>query len=258
MRGSTKVCLAVGVLFAAASLAWMVFLPRVVEHYLRAVTGFDIRVSVLKADPFTGRVVVEGLTAKNPPSYPTDEFVELRALRADVNIFSCFFSERIVINELDVDTAKIALVRQHDGKSNAGDFMAAFSRGAPAGTGAVPVSRKPRKYLIRKLHIRLEELYVADYTGMATDKKVFKLNIDQTYNDVTDPRQLLVPSVVRTLYSFGFHHDIAKLLPGDFGQALADTMAGVAHVGTALKNTLQKTGDSLKGALDKLEQSPKP
>jgi hypothetical protein len=253
LKGSTKACLVIGVLFAALSLAWMVFLPRVVEHALRSTTGFDIRLAVLKVDPFTGRVVVEGLTAKNPPSYPSPDFFELRQLRADVSIFSWFFSDQFVVNELDVDTAKIALIRQHDGKSNAGDFMAGFSGGA-----ARPETRKPRRYLVKRLHIRLEELYVADYTGMATDKKVYKLNIDQTYTNITDPRQLLVPKVVNTLYSFGLHHDFAKLLPGEFGQALADTVGGAAHVGSMLKSAVQKTGDSLKGTLDKLEQSPKP
>lgn len=247
MRRSTKVCLAIGCLFAAASLVWMVFLPRLVERQLSAVTGFDVRLAVLKADPFTGRVVVEGFTARNPQGYPLPDFVELREVRADVSVFSWLFSDQGVINELDIDTAKIALVRQHDGTSNAGEFMKAFSKGgAPA---------KPRRYLIKKLHLRLEDLYVADYSGRAADTKDYRVDIDQTYTNVTDPRQLLVPQVVNTLYSFGFQHGIAKLLPGDFGQALA---GGVAHVGMALKGVVEKAGDSLKGTFDKLEQSPKP
>jgi uncharacterized protein involved in outer membrane biogenesis len=254
LRGSTKVCLALGALFAAASLAWMVFLPGIVERELRSATGFDIRVTVLKVDPFTGRVVVMGLKAQNPASFPTPEFIDLRELRADVNIFSWLFSERVVINELDVDTERIALIRQHDGKSNAGEFMAAFTA-ADAGSRAVS---KPKQYLVRKLRIRLEELQVADYTGMSTDKKVYKVNIDHTYTNVTNPRELLVPEVVKTLYSFGLHHDIAKLLPGDIGQALATAVGGAAHVGAAIKGTLEKTGGALKGTLDKLEQSTKP
>jgi hypothetical protein len=252
MRKSTIVCLGVGVLFALVSLAWMVFLPGIVERDLRAATGFDIRVSVLKADPITGHILVMGFTAKNPPVYPTPDFVELRTVKASVNLFSWFFSDQFVINELDIDTKEIALVRQHNGKSNAGDFMAAFKAAPEAPPG------KHRTYLVKKLHIRLEELYVADYTGLATDKKTYKVNIDQSYTNVTDPRQLLVPNVVRTLYSFGLHHDFAKLLPGDFGQALADTVGGVAHVGGFLKNTVQKTGSTLKGAIDKLAPAPKP
>lgn len=259
MKRATKVCIALGAFLAVASLLWMVFLPRVVERELRQATGFDIHVAVLRADPFTGRVVVRGFSAQNPPSFPTPEFVELKELTADVNLFS-FFTDQIVINQLDIDTTKIALIRQHDGKSNAGSFMAAFSGdGAHAtGSGPAPPPRKPLRYLVKKLHLRVEELSVADYTGLAIDKKTYKINIDQTYTNVTDPRELLVPGVIKTLYSFGLHHDIAKLLPGEFGQALADTLGGAEHVGSAFKRLFEKSGDSLKGAFDKLEQSPKP
>jgi hypothetical protein len=252
MRKSAIVCLVIGVLFALASLAWMVWLPGIVERDLRAATGFDVRVAVLKADPFTGHILVMGFTAKNPPAYPTPDFVELRTVRANVSLYSWFFSDQFVINELDIDTKEIALVRQHNGKSNAGDFMAAFSGGPAAPAG------RHRTYLVKKLHIRLEELYIADYTGLATDKKTYNVNIDHSYTNVTNLRQLLVPDVVNTLYSFGFHHDFAKLLPGDFGQALADTVGGVAHLGGMIKNTVEKTGSTLKGAIDKLAPTQKP
>jgi hypothetical protein len=252
LKRSTKICIALGALFALASLVWMVFLPRIVERELRLATGFDIHVAVLRADPFTGGVVVRGFSAQNPKSYPTPEFVELRELHADVNLFS-FFTDQIVINELDIDTEKIALIRQHDGKSNAGAFMAAFSGGsAPVdGKAPPPPPRKPRRYLVKKLHLKVQELIVADYTGLAIDKRSYKINIDETYNNVTDPKELLVPGVIKTLYGFGLHHDIAKLLPGDFGQALANAIGGAANVGSAFKKMV-------KGAFDKLDQSSKP
>jgi hypothetical protein len=246
LRRSTKICLGLGILFALASLAWMVFLPAIVQRELRESTGFDFHVAVLKCDPFTGRVLVAGLSARNPPSYPSPDFVELRELRADVNVFSWMFSERVVINELDVDTEKIVLIRQHDGKSNAGDFMAAANR------------RKPRDYLVRRLHIHLGELAVEDFTGSKSDTRDYKLNIDQNYTNVTDPKQLLVPEVVKALHSFGLHHDVEQLLPGDFGRALALGVGGVAEVGAVLRDAAHKTGETLKGAIDKLDQSAKP
>lgn len=256
MSGLARTGIVVAGFLALAALAWMVFLPAIVDRQLREATGFDFHVAVLRADPFTGRVVVRGLSATNPPTYPLPDFVELKELRADVNVFSWIFSDRIVINELDVDTSKIELIRQHDGTSNAGEFMAAFKKRQAAPVAAAPGSSKA--YLIRRLHIRLEKLVVADYTGSKSEEKVYSLNIDQTYADVSDPRQLLVPRVVTTLHSFGLHHDIAQLLPGDFGSALALAVGGAAKVGAGLREAVQAAGKSLKGALDKLDQSAKP
>jgi hypothetical protein len=255
-----KACFWMGGLFALAALAWMAFLPAIVERELCAVTGFDVRIKILTANPFTGRVVARGLAARNPPRYPTPDFVALRELHADVNVFSWIFTDRIVINELSVDAAKIEVVRQRDGKSNAGEFIAAFSRGGAASTGApAPAAqRRPARYLIKRLRLRLDELVIADYSGPKPDETAYKLNIDHTYSNVTEARQLLVPEVVRSLYSFGLHHDAAQLLPGDFGRALSDAVSGAAHVGSKVKDAGQKAGEYLKGLFDKLEQSAKP
>jgi hypothetical protein len=233
-------------LLAAAAVAWMVFLPRLVERELRQVTGFDVRVQVLTVNPFTGRVVVRGLTALNPPAYPERDFVELTALQTDVNLFSWAFEDHVTIDDLDFDLKKVELVRLHDGKSNFGECSAAFT-GPTAGRPAP----KPVRYLIRHLHVRLEKLVVADYTGSKSQVKTYNLNIDQVYTNVSDPRQLLVPQVVNTLYSFGLHHDISQLLPGDFGVALADAIGGVSAITSKGKGLL-------KGVFDKLDHSSKP
>jgi hypothetical protein len=259
LSGAAKACLILGGLFALAALAWMVFLPSVVERELRSATGFDVRVAILAANPFTGRVVARGLLAHKPPEYPVPDFVDLRELRVEASIFSWVFTDRIVFDEIYADAAKLELVRQHNGRSNAGDFIAAFSRSRDNGPGAAAaLPSKPTQYLIRRLRIRLDQLVIADYSGAKPDETTYKLNIDHTFSNVSKARQLLVPEVVRSLDSFGLHHDAAKLLPGDFGLALADALGGAARVGGKLRDAGQKTGEYLKGLLDKLEQSAKP
>jgi hypothetical protein len=255
LSAATKAVIVLAAVLGIVAVAWIIFLPAIVQRELRTITGFDFRVEVLKVNPFTGNVTVRGLTASNPAGFPKPEFVELRELHADVNMFSGF-SNRIVVNELDINTAKIVLIRQRDGTSNAGKFMAAFSR--PAGQAASAAPPSSRTFLVKRLHLRLEELVVVDYSGSKTEEKVYKLNIDQSYTDVTDPKQLLVPSVLRSLYAFGLHHDIAQLLPGDLGEALAGALGGAAHAGSELKGVVQKAGDSLKQAFDKLDHSSKP
>jgi len=249
-----KALLILATLLAIAALAWMAFLPAFAERELRAVTGFDIRVPILSANPLTGRLYVQGLTAKNPSGYPSPDFVEIHSLQADVQVFSLLFGDRVVIDNLDLNVGTLDIIRLHDGKSNVGQCSDAFSPPMAPGTPAAPA----RRYLVKRLHIRMEKLVIEDYTGFNPEKKVYNLNIDHAYTDVSDARQLLVPDVVRTLYSFGLHHDTARLLPGDFGVALAAGVDGVAQVGSKVKDVTHKTGEYLKGLLDKLEQSPKP
>lgn len=259
MSRTAKFCIFLGGIFALAALAWMIFLPAVVGRELSSITGFDIRVAVLTADPFTGRVLVRGLAANNPPGFPTPDFVQLRELRSRVEVFPSIFSDRIVVDDLDMDVGKIVLMRRKDGKTNAGEFMAAFARRAsgPPTAGGTPAPGRPVRYLVKNLRLRIDRLVIADYSGEKADERTFDLKIDQSYSDVTDTRQLLVPGVVRTLQSFGLHHDVARLLPGDFGAALAAAVGGAAQVEEGVSNAVKKAGKDLKGLFEKLEQSPK-
>jgi hypothetical protein len=254
-----KALVIVGGIFALCALAWMAFLPAVAEHELREITGFNIRMKVVAVDPFTGNVVIRGMTAENPSEYPESDFIELRSMAADVSVFSVLFSDRIVVDNLDANIAKVEIVRLHDGRTNTGQFMAAF-RGGGASTAvatASPLHRAPA-YLIKKLHVRFDQLVVLDESGSKSDKSTYDLHIDDAFTNVTGPGQLLVPSILRDLHSFGLHHDVSGLLPGEFGNGLAVAVGGAANVGGKIKAAASDAGDYLKGALDKLEQKAKP
>ncbi|HZZ18609.1 MAG TPA: hypothetical protein VFE25_04535 [Opitutaceae bacterium] len=249
-----KAGLILAFLVAVASLAWMALLPKYAEHELHEMTGFDVKVPVLSANPFSGRLYIQGLVARNPSGYPSPDFIDIHSLQADVDVLSLLFGDEVRLDNLDLNVGTLSIIRRHDGKTNVGECTAAFSPPRPAGSPAT----RPTRFLIKRLHIRLESLVVEDDTGSKPDRKTYNLNIDHSYTNVSDARQLLVPDVVHTLYAFGLHHDTARLLPGDFGVALADAVDGVSAVGSKVKDATRKTGEYFKGLFDKLEQSPKP
>lgn len=258
MSWKAKALVLLGGVFALCALAWMAFLPAVAEHELREVTGFDIRMEVVAVNPLTGNVVVRGLKARNPAGYPDPDFIDLRSMAADVSVFSLLFSDRIVVESLDMDIAKVEIVRLHDGRTNTGEFMASFRRGATGAGASAPPARKAPAYLIKKLHVRFDQLVVVDDSGSKSDKSTYDLHINQDFINISGPGQLLVPSIVRDLHAFGLHHDVSGLLPGDFGSALAAAVGGAATVGEKLKDAASGAGQYLKGELDKLEQKAKP
>ncbi len=243
--------------FALAAIAWMLFLPTVVRHELRVATGFDFRVDVLAVNPFTGNILVRGLSANNPATYPSPGFAAVREIRARVNLFSWAFSDTVVIDELDLDTESIQIVRVSALKSNAGDFMAAFGAAAAPGQ-APPPAAKHKKYIVKAMHVRLDKLVVADYAGKKPDVVTYDLKINHDYANVTDTRSLLTPDVVNSLHSLALRHDVSELLPGEFGTMLAVAVGGVAAVESTVVGASKKTGEAVKGMLDKLEQKPKP
>jgi len=256
------------VLAAVGALAWMLFLPAVIVAQIRERTGFDVSVTGLSCNAFTGQLAIRGLVLKNPPSFPVSDFVDLRNFSAAADIWT-LWDDRLVLDDLTLDVRKITLVRRADGKSNAeffsgnlfgGPTQTANSSGAGVSpvTGSAPVPNS-RKFLLRRFALRFDSLVVADYS---TGKPVVEesvLQLDERYENVTEAKQLLVPELLRRLAAANLGPVLGRLVPGDFGKALGET-AREASVrgGDLLKDAGQQSKELFKGLRERLEESKKP
>ncbi len=255
-------------LFALLALAWMLLLPVVVTNQIQSRTGFDASVTSLSCNPVTGRLTIRGLVLTNPPAFPTGDFVQLREFRAAGDLRS-LFSERIALDELVLDVRKVELVRRADGRSNAEAFeqnlgliaappnAGAGTRPPTAGKSAAPAP--VRKFLIRKLALRFDQLVLADYSGAKPDVRDYHLAVDQHYENVTDTKQLLVPEVLRRVSAENLGPALGRLVPGEFGRALGNTAREAAKSGEALlQDASGQAVDLLRGLREKLEETRKP
>ena len=252
------------VLFALGAFAWMLLLPEVVTGQIRSRTGFDASVASLSCNPFTGRLTIRGLVLTNPATFPTGDFVQLREFHAVAEVWS-LFSDRLVFDDLALDVRKVALVRRADGRSNAEVFAQnlGFAGNTPAPPtspmSAAPLAPPARKFLIRRLALRVDQLVLADYSGAKPDVREFNLAVDQHYENVTAAKQLLVPDVLRRVAAEDLGPVLGRLVPGDFGRALGDTARDAVKSGEVLlKDAGEKATDLLHGLREKLEESKKP
>lgn len=261
-----KLLVLLAAMFAAAALAWMLFLPVVLTTQLRARTGFDAEVESLSVNPFTGDVELRGFVLTNPPTFPEKEFLRVRELRANADVWS-LFSGPPVFNTMTVDVAKVTLVKNREGATNAevlqrhlppraeGPLPPAptANAGAKAAARVKGGAQAEKSFLVRKLALKFDQLVIADHTGLTPRVQDFRLGIDQHYLDVTELSQLFDPSVLKHLAPVAAA--AAGLLPGDWGQVVGEA----AQSGTALlKDVGRKAEVRVKGFLDALEESKKP
>lgn len=259
-------------LFAAAALLWMLGLPWWVMSEIRARTGFEAQVASLSCNPFAGRLTMRGLVLTNPTAFPAHDFLQLREFHA-VGDLPSLLSDRIALDELVLDVRRLDLVRRADGTSNLELFeqrlgfasrMPASTAVAPeksaAGPAPPPPSAPPgRKFVIRQLTLRFDELVLADYSGAKPGISDYKFALDQHYENVTEGKQLLVPDVLRRVAAENLGPVLARLVPGDFGRALGDTARAAAKTGeAALQDAGAQATDLLRGLREKLEEKKKP
>lgn len=244
------------VVFAAVALAWMLFLPLVLTTQLRQRTGFDATVESFAVNPFTGTVELRGLVLTNPPTFPGRDFVQLREFHAKAEVLS-LLSDRTVFSSMTLDVAAVVLVKRDDGSTNAGAFQHNLTSPAGDGQPSPPSSRPPRRFLIRRLTVRVDRLVITDHSGLLPASHEYHLGLNQTYTDVTDVRQLLAPAALQNLAPVGLV--LNGLLPGDLGHAINDAVKDATKSGAGLlKAAGRKAGEKVKGYFDALEESRKP
>lgn len=248
----SKLLLVLAVLFAAAALAWMLFLPAVLTSQLRARTGFDATVQSLAVNPFTGRVHLRGLVVTNPPTYPVRDFMEVREFQSDLQVLT-LLSDRTVFDSIVLDVASVTLVMRPDGQTN----TAAISQHLTAAEPGPSRPSKPHNFLIRRLTLRADRLVIVDHSTRLPTTREFRLGLNQNYTDVTNVKQLLGPAALQSLAPVGVA--LKGLVPGQLGDAIADAVKDATKSGAGFfKNVGHKAGEKVKGFFDALEESRKP
>ncbi|HEY0944934.1 MAG TPA: hypothetical protein VGD81_06685 [Opitutaceae bacterium] len=239
---------------ALATLVWMMFLPALVAYALEARTGFGVRIERLAANPFTGQVALTGFAIDNPAAYPSRNFVQMRAFRADAQLFT-LFGRRAVFDDVQIDVESVAVIKAADGTVNLDLFRSRLaSLGAGGGAGAAPTSPAVNpagkmEFLIQRLHVRFDRLSYTDLTAPRSTTREFNLGFDHRYTNVSDPAQLLVPALFRRLGESG--GALEGLLPARFGGSAGDGAGLLGHAG-------RKAAEGLKSLFRTLEDSRKP
>lgn len=257
--------------------AWIFFLPPILTSTLEKRTGFAVKVGSLAIDPFRNRVNFSGLVISNPSSFARPEFVEVRSFRASAQL-DTFFTDRLVIDDGEIDVANVALIRNSEGTINAALFSErllnarkpkgkpkpavdpkdAGKPGQPKPPAPKPVPAEPsalpeKSFLIKRLVVRFERMIVEDYTGTKPVSREYILNFTHTYENIINTDQFVVGPFMKGFTAVG--SAITGLIPGD----MSKTLGAATRSGSELfKEATKKTGDPFRAFMQTLEETNKP
>lgn len=259
-----KLLIFVLVLAATFTLLWILLLPSLVTGMIKKRTGFDATVSSLYANPFTASINIRGLEIDNPDTFPRKDFVVVNQFRTVVQPGS-LFSNRIVVDNAVFDVALIAMVKNAEGETNVHVFETGVAGPPPEKSQSgqeqkppPPQEKKPPKqFLIRHLVVKLDKIIIADYSGPTPRVKEVPLNINHTFDNVTDLKQISGPLIADlSLAGVGnFAGDVLGLvIPAPILESLGVVTKGTGGI---LQQTGKKTTDFIRGLFDSLEEKQK-
>jgi hypothetical protein len=250
-------------LAATFALMWMLLLPSIVTGLIKKRTGFDATVQRLYVNPFTASVYISQLKINNPDTFPQNDFVSVNEFKTAVEP-SSIFSDRVVVKDAVFDVALIAVIKNAQGQTNIDAFKAGTQPPAPEQpppgekNQPAPAEKKPPKqFLIRHLVVKLDKIIIADYSGSTPNVREIPININRTFTDVTDLKQISVP-LLADLGVAGVGKFANNLLGLVIPAPILESLGVVTKdAGGILQGTGQKTKDLFKGLFDSLEEKPK-
>lgn len=256
LRGGAmlRIILFLCVVGAGLALAWMLFLPEILATTVKKRTGFEVQIARMSSNPFTGELKADEIVVRNPAGWPSGAFVQIRELKAVMDMSSVFGS-RPVVKSAYLDISTVSWVSDAHRASNFQVFEDR-RKGEKPQPKKLPAKEKepevPREFLVQDLELRYGRLELNDFSGPKPANRELTLNFVKTYKDISDSKKVLAggPPGLSAVGSV-----VLALFPGPFGEALGSALHEPL---LPSKDKNRKLPDPMRGVLEKLEEKPKP
>ncbi len=229
------------------------FAMDIASHELRQRSGFVMTVEKQDIGVLSGSADVQGLKIENPDRFAAKDFVRFNQLKAKVEV-SPLFKRQIVVDEIVVDLDALAVVQNKDGEYNFAALQNSLLGGSSekkSSAMAIP------PFTIKKLTLKIHQAKYFNFKTGDGKPKLYDLNYERTFNDVTEKNLTSVEVAIGTdLSSKGFSVflDVLKdkILDPD---TYLDAVKGVGGlVGDAAGAVLNGVGSAAKGVGDSLKK----
>ena len=230
-----------GVVAALAVLVAIVFFARnliariSVEYGAKKITGFPLSIGSVDLELFSSKVDVHDLKLMNPPEFTDPMFVDMPELYVDYRLGS-MFSGAPHVNDMLINIKQLVIVKNKT-DSNVQKLKGVVSSGGSSSSST--------KYAVDKLRIHVGTVTIKDYSRPKPSERDIKLNLDRTYNNITDSTDI---SRLVLLTVLGNIH-----LP-DVGINANDLKKNLTNVTNQAGQALQGAGEAIGGLLDSLQK----
>jgi len=247
MKLIMKLLVLVIVALVVLVLARNVVVKAVMENGVRAVTGMPLNIGKLDINFSKTLVDIENLVVKNPDGFHDTSLVDIPKILVDFEAGS-FLRGKGHIENIEFNLNQFTVVKNEKGELNLDRLKALAgtqrpSAGTPQQEPKAP--SKPMPMQIDVMRLKIGKVVYIDYAGGQPATKEFKINLDQTFENISDLQSVVRLIVLKAMLSSGLSNlvnfDIAGLQNAvtDSLNASARMAAEAAQKGlNTLKNTV--------------------
>ncbi|MBU4304100.1 MAG: AsmA family protein [Candidatus Omnitrophica bacterium] len=244
--GILVILLVLFIIFAAAK---NIIVKTAITAGVKTITGLRLDIESMNIGVLKTLVGIKGLKLYNPPQFEDALMVDLPEIYVDYDL-KAFFDKKIHLEEVRLDLKEFIVVKNKDGVLNLDSLKAVQTAHQPqqqqARKSPLPAEKKEKmpEMKIDKLRLKIGKVVFKDYSkGAAPEVKEFNVNIDESFENITDPQALIRIILVKALSN----KDLLKLLNFDLGSIANGLTGTVKDAGTIIQDITGNTLDLGKG-----------
>lgn len=170
-----------------------------VQGVFKKMTGLDLKIGSLNLGLIAGRLDARAIQLKNPAGFVDPVMVDMPVLLVDLVPMS-LLKGGAHLEEVRLDLKELLIVKNKDGKLNLDYLKPAGSEKAttdkPAKTAKAP------QIQIDSLRLKIGKVIYKDYSkGGAPSVQEFSLNLDESYNNISNINAILPLIMTKALYN---------------------------------------------------------
>ncbi len=235
---------------------------------VKAATGLSLSIKEMKIGILSTLVGIDGLKIYNPKGFEDPVMADIPQVYVDYRL-GAFLKKKVHLEEVRLHLKEFVVVKNKDGKLNLDSLT---SIGAARGTKESAKKKKeassekskaaPPEIKIDLLKLKIDKVYYKDYSkGDVPSVKEFNVNIDETYENITDPKALVniivVKAMANTTISSLTNFDLGPLAEGLKGSVkdAGELFSGLTEITLDLgKDVDGLAKDTLKNAEEKINK----
>ena len=235
---------------------------------VRAMTGLNLRIDKMSVKLLGSSVGINGLRLHNPAGFSEKMMIDVPEIYVDYDP-AALVAGRVHLEEVRLEIKEFLVIKNEKGALNINALKpvqeAEKTKGQPPAPKEPAQAKKPMSLKVDRMRLRVGRVVYKDYTqGPNPRVEEYAVNIDEQYQNITNPQALaglivarsLANTAIARLANFDF-----RALQGSLGENFeqATELIGSAadtarHFQTDATQQLEKSKESMTGAVNQLKK----
>ncbi|MBD3426093.1 MAG: hypothetical protein GF409_02545 [Candidatus Omnitrophica bacterium] len=218
------------------------------ERGVTGVTGLKLSISDFKVGLIKTMIDIRGLRLYNPRGFKDRIMLDMPKIYVDYDLLA-FFKGRVHLSQVNIELREFIVEKNSRGELNLDSLKMAQDKGEQK---KAPESKEDIQLQIDNLRLKVGKVIYKDYSKQEQPQvQEFDVNIDETYNDITDLESvislIMVKALAKTTVSRLANFELNKLTDNITDKLLSSSKLFSPEKAGKIGGTLKKLEGSLFG-----------